>query len=133
MAATSAATCPTSTTTRWGSTGRSTRASPSTPTSSVARCCDTIQLDARATDFPFCTQQSTAPGPPVCAPGATTVASLPELQSTEGDLDLWLGAAGLRFNPTGNLLISANALFSLGDEGLLDEDVIPVVSIEYSF
>jgi hypothetical protein len=39
----------------------------------------------------------------------------------------------LRFNPTGNLLVSANALFSLGDEGLLDEDVIPVVSIEYSF
>ena len=94
---------------------------------------DTIQLDAQATDFPFCTQQSTAPGPPVCAPGATTVASLAELQAAESDLDLWLGAAGLRFNPTGNLLISANALFSLGDEGLLDEDVIPVVSIEYSF
>ncbi len=133
MAATSAATCPTSIN---YSLGLDWAVHPRVTINAdfVGRTLlDTIQLETRATDFPFCTQQSTAPGPPVCAPGATTVASLPELQSSEGDLDLWLGAAGLRFNPTGNLLISANALFSLGDEGLQDEDVIPVLSIEYSF
>ena len=58
---------------------------------------------------------------------------VPELEASRGDLDLWLGAAGLRFNPVGNFLVSANVLFSLSDEGLQDEDVIPVVSLDYSF
>jgi hypothetical protein len=93
---------------------------------------DTINLDAEPTVFPFCTQQQ-SPGPPNCAPGAVAMTTLPELQSAEGDIDLWLGAAGLRFNPTGNFLVSANVLFSLGDEGLQDEDVMPVLSLEYSF
>jgi outer membrane putative beta-barrel porin/alpha-amylase len=94
---------------------------------------DTIRLEAHREDFPFCTQRSTAPGAPVCAPGATAVTQLPELEGSEGDLDLWLGAAGLRFNPTGNLLVSANLLFSLSDEGLQNDDVFPVVSLDYSF
>jgi hypothetical protein len=93
---------------------------------------DTIQLHADPTPFAFCTQQQ-ASGPPNCAPGAASTVTLPELGAEESDLDLWLGAAGLRFNPTGNLLVSANVLFSLGDEGLQDEDVMPVVSVEYSF
>ena len=93
---------------------------------------DAVRLEAELEEFPFCTMRST-PGPPVCAPGATAVENLPELSGTESDLDLWFGAAGLRFNPVGNLLISANALFSLGDEGLQSDDVLPVVSIDYSF
>jgi hypothetical protein len=93
---------------------------------------DTIQLHSDPTAFAFCTQQQT-PGPPNCAPGAVSSVTLPELGAEESDLDLWLGAAGLRFNPTGNLLVSANVLYSLGDEGLQDEDLMPVVSVEYSF
>ena len=94
---------------------------------------DTVRLKSVGTVFPFCRQPSTTPGPPVCAPGGTTEVTLAELQTETGDVDLWLGAAGVRFNPTGNLLLSANVLFSLSDEGLQDDDPIPVVSLEYSF
>jgi hypothetical protein len=94
---------------------------------------DAVRLESNPTEFPFCMMRSTAPGPPVCAPGGSTTATLPELSGSEGDLDLWFGAAGLRFNPVGNLLISANALLSLGDEGLQSDDVLPVISIDYSF
>jgi hypothetical protein len=91
---------------------------------------DTIRLEEDPKTFMFCRQQ--APGSANCA-DATGVQVLPELQASRGDLDLWLGAAGLRFNPVGNFLVSANVLFSLSDEGLQDEDVIPVVSLDYSF
>jgi hypothetical protein len=94
---------------------------------------DVLRLESRQTDFAFCATKSTAPGPPLCAPGGTAVAQLAELNSNHGDLDVWLGAAGLRFNPWKNLLISANALFSLGDEGLQIDGVTPVASVEYSF
>jgi hypothetical protein len=94
---------------------------------------DAVRLESNLAEFPFCMTRSTTPGPPVCAPGGSAVENLPELSGTEGDLDLWLGAAGLRFNPVGNLLISANALFQLGDEGLQSDDVLPVISIDYSF
>jgi hypothetical protein len=94
---------------------------------------DAVRLDSNTVDRQFCSQRSTAPGPPVCAPGGTATVGLPELAGTGADLDLWLGAAGLRFNPVGNLLVSANALFSLRDEGLQSDDVIPVLSVDYSF
>lgn len=94
---------------------------------------DTVRLESHQQEFAFCSQRSTAPGPPVCAPGGASAALLPELHATEGDLDLWLGAAGLRFNPAGNFLLSANVLFALSDEGLQSDDVIPVVSLDYSF
>ena len=106
----------------------------STPTSSGVRCgtpfSSTRELDGlsvlHATSRLLRDRPSALPARPRSRP-------CPSFRSAEGDLDLWLGAAGLRFNPTGNLLISANALFSLGDEGLQNDDVIPVVSIDYSF
>ena len=94
---------------------------------------DAIELDSQPQDFRSAPNSRPPRDRRSALRAATTVAALPELHGTEGDLDLWLGAAGLRFNPTGNFLVSANALFSLGDEGLQDEDVIPVVSLEYSF
>lgn len=51
----------------------------------------------------------------------------------EDDLTVVLGAAGLRFNPVGNLLISANVLVNLTDEGLQADGLVPAVSLDYSF
>ena len=65
-------------------------------------------------------------------PGPVHRGAGPDLAATD-DLNLLLGSAGLRFNPAGNLLITLNALFSLSDDGLQDEDMIPLVGIDYSF
>jgi hypothetical protein len=94
---------------------------------------DAPRLEATQQSFPFCAQRSPLPGPPVCAPGGTSAVLLPELEGRTADLDLWLGAAGVRFNPAGNLLVSLNVLFGLSDEGLQNDDVTPVMSIDYSF
>jgi hypothetical protein len=58
--------------------------------------------------------------------------ALPELVQVQGDLNTVLASVGVRVNPFGNLLISANALFSTGDRGLQDH-FTPVVAIDYSF
>jgi hypothetical protein len=57
----------------------------------------------------------------------------PDLATVRDDLNILLGSAGLRFNPVGNLLITVNALFSLSDDGLQDQDVIPLIGLDYSF
>ncbi len=58
---------------------------------------------------------------------------LPNLQATTDDIDVLLGAFGVRFNPTGNLLVSLNIVSSLSNDGLEDEDLIPVLAVDYSF
>ena len=58
---------------------------------------------------------------------------LPTVDRTIDDQDISFGSIGFRLNPKGSLLISANAIFSLSDDGLIDQDVIPVFSIDYSF
>ena len=65
--------------------------------------------------------------------GGTGSAQRPVVSFQEEDLDLLLGAFGLKVNPGGNLLLSATALWSLSDDGLQDDDVIAVVGAEYSF
>lgn len=55
-----------------------------------------------------------------------------ELQFVPGDLQLYLGAAGVRFNPWRTVLVTANLLFPLTDSGLRDR-VTPVVGIDYVF
>jgi hypothetical protein len=42
------------------------------------------------------------------------------------------GAAGLKFNPVGRLLVDLNVLFKLDSAGLRDK-VTPLVGIEYAF
>jgi hypothetical protein len=42
------------------------------------------------------------------------------------------GAAGLKLNLFGRLLLDANVLFKLNDSGLRDK-VTPLVGIEYAF
>ncbi len=55
-----------------------------------------------------------------------------ELQFEPGDLQLYLGAAGIRFSPWRTLLVSANLLFPLTDAGLRDR-VTPVIGVDYVF
>lgn len=49
-----------------------------------------------------------------------------------GDLDLMLGAAALKINPVGRLLVSVSVLFSVGNNGLQDK-FAPVIGLDYSF
>jgi hypothetical protein len=55
-----------------------------------------------------------------------------EFQPRAGNVNILLGAAGFKFNVAGNFLLSANVMFKLRDEGLVD-DVTPVISFEYAF
>jgi hypothetical protein len=48
------------------------------------------------------------------------------------DLRLLLGSTGVKFNPTANLLVSANVLFPLSDRGLTDR-LTWLLGFDYSF
>jgi hypothetical protein len=49
-----------------------------------------------------------------------------------GSLGLYLASVGFKLNPFGRLLIVGNVLIAVGDGGLQD-DVTPVIGIDYSF
>ena len=66
------------------------------------------------------------------AAGPLQNSSLSRIDLEAGSLHLLLGAAGLKYNPTGNLLITVNALFPLTNAGLQDR-FTPVVGIDYAF
>lgn len=70
------------------------------------------------------------PGPP--ATTQTQTVTRTELQFEAGNLQLYLGAAGVRFNPWRTVLVTANLLFPLTDAGLRDR-VTPVLGIDYAF
>jgi hypothetical protein len=55
-----------------------------------------------------------------------------ELAFNEGDLRLYIGAAGIRFSPWRTILVTANLLFPLTDAGLRDR-VTPVLGVDYVF
>ena len=55
-----------------------------------------------------------------------------ELQFVPGNLNLYMGAFGVRFNPWRTLLISANLLFPLTEAGLRDR-VTPALGIDWAF
>lgn len=57
----------------------------------------------------------------------------PVLRAEQDDINLILGSLGLKVNLTGELLFTVNLALSLGDEGLRDEDIVPLVGIDYSF
>jgi hypothetical protein len=67
-----------------------------------------------------------APAPP------TLSRTFNELQFTSGNLQMYLGAAGIRFNPWRTLLVTANLLFPMTDSGLRDR-VTPAIGIDYVF
>lgn len=58
--------------------------------------------------------------------------SFREFSLRDGSLHLLLGAAGVKFNPWSNMLLSANFLFPLSDRGLTD-NLTWVVGFDYSF
>jgi len=55
-----------------------------------------------------------------------------EFSLSNGNTNILLGSAGVRFNPARNLLISAHALFPLRKSGLVD-NFTPVIGLEYAF
>jgi hypothetical protein len=55
-----------------------------------------------------------------------------ELAFASGDLQIYLGAAGIRFSPWRTILVTANLLFPLTDAGLRDR-VTPVIGVDYVF
>jgi hypothetical protein len=65
--------------------------------------------------------------------GPVNQAQLPVVQFERDDLQLLLGSLAVKFNPAGNLLITAGALFQLGSDGLRNDGVTGVVGAEYSF
>jgi len=71
-------------------------------------------------------------GRPMPPPGQTMSVTRTELQFIPGNLHLYLGAAGVRFNLWRTLLVTANLLFPLTDAGLRDR-VTPAVGIDYVF
>ena len=60
------------------------------------------------------------------------VTQLNSVALRSGSVTAALGTAGVKFNPTGNLLISAHVLVPLNNAGL-KSGVTPVVGFEYSF
>ena len=71
-------------------------------------------------------------GRPMPPPGQTMSVTRTELQFIPGNLHLYLGAAGVRFNLWRTLLVTANLLFPLTDAGLRDR-VTHAVGIDYVF
>jgi len=69
---------------------------------------------------------------PQPAPIQTQTTTRTELAFTPGDLQLYLGAAGIRFSPWRTVLVTANLLFPLTEAGLRDR-VTPVVGVDYVF
>jgi len=65
-------------------------------------------------------------------PAQTQTTTRTELQFFPGNLQLYLGAAGIRFNPWRTVLVSANLLFPLTKAGLRDR-VTPAIGIDYVF
>jgi hypothetical protein len=65
-------------------------------------------------------------------PPRTIHQSFQRLSSTEANLNTLLGSIGFKANPIGNLLITANVLFSLNRKGLQDS-LSPLFAIDYSF
>jgi hypothetical protein len=65
-------------------------------------------------------------------PVQTQTTTRTELQFYPGNLEMYLGAAGLRFNPWRTMVVSANLLFPLTKAGLRDR-VTPTVGVDYVF
>jgi hypothetical protein len=57
----------------------------------------------------------------------------PTIEGIEDDLNLFFGSAGVKVNLVQELLVSLSLGYSLGDDGLRDEDLVPLISVDYSF
>jgi hypothetical protein len=66
------------------------------------------------------------------APPNIVTATFPQLVTDVGDVETMTGSVGVKINPAGNLLITLNGLFSLGNDGL-QSSFAPLVAVDYSF
>ncbi len=64
--------------------------------------------------------------------GPVQVVNFDEFDPRPGNLNLTLGTIGAKYNPTGNLLISASVLFPISSSGLKSR-VTPVIGVDYAF
>ncbi len=55
------------------------------------------------------------------------------LDTRTQDVNIANGAFGIKVNLVGDLLLTANVSFSLTDNGLRDEDLVPLIGLDYSF
>ncbi|HEV8630000.1 MAG TPA: hypothetical protein VGV61_06755 [Thermoanaerobaculia bacterium] len=65
--------------------------------------------------------------------GPIQTTQLPQVTFARADQHLFYGSLGAKFNPGGNLLVSADALIPLSNDGLQAKGVVTVVGLEYSF
>jgi hypothetical protein len=56
-----------------------------------------------------------------------------DLVGETDDLNLLLGSAGIKYNPTGNLLLTANLLYPLSNDGLKTNGIVGLFQLDYSF
>ena len=70
--------------------------------------------------------------PFVTASGTFGTGTFEEFSRRDGDMNLLVSVLGLRYNPRGNLLISAEVLVPVTKAGLRDK-LTPVIGIDYSF
>jgi hypothetical protein len=82
---------------------------------------DIGRLVPTARQFPFVTQN-----------GSFGTGTFEEFTRRPGDMNLLVGVAGIRYNPRGNLLISAQLLAPITEAGLRDR-FTPVIGLDYSF
>ena len=66
------------------------------------------------------------------APSTIQTVTHQELKFEPGNLRLFLGSAGIRFNPWRSILVTAGFLFPLTEAGLRDR-VTPVIGLDYGF
>jgi Putative MetA-pathway of phenol degradation len=85
---------------------------------------DAGRLDLVSKTFQF--QPSGNPAPPIAS------MQFDEFEPRSGNLNLLYGTAGVKFNPTGNILISASVLFPLTDSGLKNR-LTTIVGMDYAF
>jgi hypothetical protein len=64
--------------------------------------------------------------------GSFGLGSFEEFARRPGDLTVVVGALGVRYNPRGNMLISAQVLIPVTNGGLKDK-FTPVIGLDYSF
>jgi len=83
---------------------------------------DAGRLDVVSKNFEYVTRNA----------GPVQTATFDEFDPRTGNLNLTLGTVGAKFNPKGNLLISASVLFPLTSSGL-KSGVTPVIGIDYAF
>lgn len=57
----------------------------------------------------------------------------PVLETETQDLNLVHGSFGIKVNLTGQVLLNANLLMSWSDDGLTEEDLVPLIGLEYGF